>query len=82
MNPLNNILYESARLGDAPADSHCYGLLGDFDGRCDRNFVEILPTAIAETPSREGKNAGLLSLLYFSVTEPNLGLGETLFEGD
>ncbi len=62
--------------------NRCYGLLGDFDSRCDRNFVEILPTAIAETPSQAGKNAGLLALLYFSLAEPNLGLGETLFKGD
>jgi hypothetical protein len=62
--------------------NRCYALLGDFDGRCDRRFVELLPTAIAETPSREGKNAGLLALLYFSLAEPNLGLGKTLFEGD
>ena len=62
--------------------NRCYGLLGDFDGRCDRRFVELLPTAIAETPSQEGKNAGLLALLYFSLAEPNLGLGETLFKED
>ena len=62
--------------------NRCYALLGDFDSRCDRNFVELLPTAIAETPSGEGKKAGLLALLYFSLAEPNLGLGETLFKGD
>ncbi len=62
--------------------NRCYGLLGDFDSRCDRNFVEILPTAIAETPSQAGENAGLLALLYFYLAEPNLGLGETLFEGE
>ena len=62
--------------------NRCYGLLGDFDSRCDQNFVEILPTAIAETPSQAGENAGLLALLYFYLAEPNLGLGETLFEGD
>jgi hypothetical protein len=61
--------------------NRCYALLGDFDKRCDRRFVELLPTAIAETPSREGKNAGLLALLYFALAEPNLGLGEALFEG-
>jgi hypothetical protein len=61
--------------------NRCYALLGDFDGRCDRRFVELLPTAIAETPSQEGKNAGLLALLYFSLAEPNLGLGKTLLEG-
>ena len=62
--------------------NRCYALLGDFDNRCDRNFVEVLPTAIAETTSEEGKKAGLLALLYFSVAEPNLALGETLFKAD
>ena len=66
VNPLNNFCTNLARLGDAPADSHCYGLLGDFDGRCDRNFVELLPSAITEAPSRESKNAGLLALLCTS----------------
>jgi hypothetical protein len=68
---------------DAACREHnrCYALLGDFDSRCDRRFVKLLPAAIAETPSREGKNAGLLALLYFSAVEPNLALGETLFEG-
>jgi len=69
---------------DAVCREHnrCYGLLGDFDKRCDRRFVEILPAAIAETPSQEGKNAGLLALLYFSLAEPNLALGQTLFKRD
>ena len=62
--------------------NRCYALLGGFNNRCDRNFVELLPTAIAETPSQEGKTAGLLALLYFSLAEPNLGLGETLVKGD
>jgi hypothetical protein len=62
--------------------NRCYALLGGFDNRCDQNFVELLPTAIAETPSQEGKTAGLLALLYFSLAEPNLGLGETLVKGD
>lgn len=62
--------------------NRCYALLGGFDKRCDRRFVELLPTAIAETPSEEGKKAGLLALLYFSVAEPSLGLGEALFGGD
>jgi hypothetical protein len=62
--------------------NRCYALLGGFDSRCDRRFVKLLPTAIAETPSQEGKKAGLLALLYFSLVEPNLGPGETLFEGD
>jgi hypothetical protein len=58
----------------------CYSLLGEFDNRCDQNFVEILPSAIASTPSAQGKNAGLLELLYFSSVERNLALGETLFK--
>jgi hypothetical protein len=62
--------------------NRCYALLGAFDNRCDRNFVEVLPTAIAETPSQEGKKAGLLALLYFSLAEPNLALGEALFKRD
>ena len=68
---------------DAACREHnrCYSLLGDFDERCDRNFAEILPTAISETPTREGKNAGLLALAYFSLAEPSLGLGEALFRG-
>lgn len=61
--------------------NRCYGLLGDYDERCDRRFVEILPSAISETPSQAGKNAGLLALAYFSLVEPNLGLGRTLFKG-
>jgi hypothetical protein len=61
--------------------NRCYGLLGDYDERCDRRFVEILPSAISETPSQAGKNAGLLALAYFSLIEPNLGLGRTLFKG-
>ena len=68
---------------DAACREHnrCYGLLGDFDEGCDRNFAEILPTAISETPSQAGKNAGLLALAYFSLAEPSLGLGRTLFKG-
>jgi hypothetical protein len=60
----------------------CYGLLGDFDERCDRNLVEMMPNAIAITPSPLGKQVGLLMLLYFSLAERNLGLGEILFKGD
>ena len=68
---------------DAACREHnrCYALLGDYNEGCDRDFVELLPTAIAETPSQEGKNAGLLALAYFSLAEPNLGLGRTLFKG-
>jgi hypothetical protein len=57
-----------------------YSLLGDFDNRCDQNLIEIMPTAIANTPSAVGKQAGLLALLYFSTAERNLALGETLFK--
>jgi hypothetical protein len=32
------------------------------------------------TPSPQGKNAGLLALLYFSSIERNLVPGETLFK--
>ena len=60
----------------------CYGLLGDFDERCDRNLIETMPNAIALTPTPLGKQAGLLTLLYFSLAERNLGLGETLFKGN
>jgi hypothetical protein len=59
----------------------CYGLLGDFDERCDRNLIEVMPTAIANTRSPLGKQVGLLTLLYFSTAERNLALGETLFKG-
>ena len=58
----------------------CYSLLGDFDNRCYQNLIEIMPTAIASTPSPAGKNAGLLALLYFSTAERNLALGKTLFK--
>ena len=58
----------------------CYSLLGDFHNRCDRNLIEIMPTAIANTPSAVGKQAGLLTLLYFSSIERNLALGEILFK--
>jgi len=58
----------------------CYRLRGDFDRRCDRNLIETMPDAIANTPSPQGKNAGLLALLYFSLAERNLALGKTLFE--
>jgi hypothetical protein len=67
---------------DAVCREHdrCYRLLGDFDGRCDHNLIESMPTAIASTPSPIGKKAGLLALLYFSLAERNLALGETLFK--
>ncbi len=67
---------------DAVCREHdrCYSLLGDFDRRCDRKFIESMPSAIASTPSPIGKNAGLLGLLYFSLAERNLALGETLFK--
>ena len=67
---------------DAVCREHnrCYRLLGDFDRRCDRDLIESMPSAIASTPSPIGKNAGLLALLYFSLAERNLGLGQTLFK--
>jgi hypothetical protein len=67
---------------DAVCRAHdlCYQLRGDFDRRCDRNLIETMPDAIASTPSPQGKNAGLLALLYFSLAERNLALGKTLFE--
>jgi Phospholipase A2 len=67
---------------DAACREHdlCYALLGDFDGRCDQDFVESMPSAIASTPSPAGKHAGLLALLYFSLAERNLALGKTLFK--
>jgi hypothetical protein len=67
---------------DAVCREHnrCYGLLGDFDRRCDRDLIESMPGAIASTPSPIGKNAGLLALLYFSLAERNLALGATLFK--
>ncbi|HEV2742239.1 MAG TPA: hypothetical protein VGV91_03695 [Rubrobacter sp.] len=67
---------------DAACREHdlCYARLGDFDGRCDKDFVESMPSAIASTPSPAGKHAGLLALLYFSSVERNLALGKTLFK--
>jgi hypothetical protein len=67
---------------DAVCREHdrCYALLGDFDSRCDQDFIESMPNAIASTPSPAGKKAGLLALLYFSLAERNLALGETLFK--
>ena len=67
---------------DAVCREHnaCYRLLGDFDSRCDRNLVDSMPSAIASTPSPIGKKAGLLALIYFSLAEPNLALGKTLFK--
>ncbi len=67
---------------DAVCREHnmCYRRLGDFDPRCDRDLVESMPHAIENTPSPTGKNAGLLAMLYFSLAERNLALGETLFK--
>ena len=58
----------------------CYSLLGDFNDRCDRNLVELMPTAIADTRSPLGKQVGLMTMLYFSLAERNIGLGEILFK--
>ncbi len=67
---------------DAVCREHdrCYRLLGSFDSRCDRNLIEIMPSAIANTPSPIGKKTGFLALLYFALAERNLALGETLFK--
>jgi hypothetical protein len=67
---------------DAVCREHdrCYGHLGDFDGRCDRDLVESMPGAIASTPSPVGKQAGFLTMLYFSLVERNTALGRTLFK--
>ena len=67
---------------DAVCREHdrCYGLLGDFDGRCDRDLIESMPSAIASTPSPVGKQAGFLTMLYFSLVERNTALGRTLFK--
>jgi hypothetical protein len=66
---------------DAVCREHdlCYALLGDFDGRCDRDLVESMPSAIASTPSLVGKKVGILTMLYFSSVERNTALGATLF---
>jgi len=66
---------------DAVCREHdlCYARLGAFDSRCDQALIQRMPSAIANTPSPAGKNAGLLALLYFSLAERNLALGETLF---
>ena len=67
---------------DAVCREHdmCYESLGDFDARCDVELIGSMPDAIANTPSPLGKQAGVLALLYFSVAERNLALGETLFK--
>ena len=45
---------------DAVCREHdlCYALLGDFDSRCDQDFIECMPRAIASTPSPAGKMRG------------------------
>jgi len=50
----------------------CYGLLGDFDERCDRNLIEMMPNAIALTPTPLGKQVGAPddAVLLVSRTEP------------
>jgi hypothetical protein len=68
---------------DAVCREHdrCYARLGNFDGRCDRDLVESMPSAIASTPSPIGKKVGILTMLYFSSVERNTALGATLFKG-
>ena len=67
---------------DAVCREHdmCYESLGDFEPWCDVELIGSMPDAIANTPSPLGKQAGVLALLYFSVAERNLALGETLFK--
>jgi hypothetical protein len=45
---------------DAVCREHdlCYALLGDFDGRCDQDFVESMPSAIASTRLRRKSMRG------------------------
>ena len=68
---------------DAVCREHdlCYARLGDFDGRCDRDLVESMSSAIASTPSPVGKKVGILTMLYFSSVERNTALGKALFKG-
>jgi hypothetical protein len=67
---------------DAVCREHnmCYRRLGSFDSRCDRDLIKSMPAAIASTPSAMGKKAGSLALLYFSLVERNLALGQTLLK--
>jgi hypothetical protein len=67
---------------DAVCREHdmCYESLGDFEPWCDLELIGSMPDAIADTPSPLGKQAGVLTLLYFSLAERNLALGETLFK--
>ena len=67
---------------DAVCREHdmCYESLGDFNEWCDVELIGSMPEAIAQTESPLGKQAGVLALLYFSVAERNLALGETLFK--
>ena len=60
----------------------CYSLLGDFDERCDRNLIEMMPNAIAITQRREVQHGQEAHLLAQRGGERNLGLGETLFKGN
>lgn len=67
---------------DAVCREHdmCYESLGDFEPWCDLELIGSMPDAIAKTPSPLGKQAGVLALLYFSLAERNLSLGDTLFK--
>lgn len=58
----------------------CYESLGDFEPWCDLELIGSMPDAIARTESPLGKQAGVLALLYFSLAERNLSLGDTLFK--
>jgi hypothetical protein len=61
-------------------NDRCYSLLGDFDNRCDRNLIQLMPTAKANITSPPGKQVGIMTMLYFSLAERNVGLGEILFK--
>lgn len=69
---------------DAVCREHdmCYESLGDFDRRCDLELIGSMQDAISRTESPLGKQAGILTLLYFSVAERNLAPGKTLFKKD
>jgi hypothetical protein len=50
----------------------CYGLLGAFDSRRDRNLIQLAPMAIEQTPSLLGKQVGIMTLVYFALANRTL----------
>lgn len=46
----------------------CYGRRGYLDCQCDRNLIQTMPAAIAQTPTPEGKLAGVLIREFFANT--------------